>query len=396
MSQPNPQIVFVLGMHRSGTSALTCGLAALGVDLGDRLMDPVPGNNDKGFFEDLDIFAINEEIFKVLNDASWSSLQAIDPDDLRVRSLDSLKVRASHLLRSKHESSPIFAVKDPRFAKVLPFWLDVVSSLNLSPSFIISLRNPLSVAHSLQKRDQLDEIRSHYLWLQHLLLSIKLTSNLPRLVVDYDLFMADALGQLSRVAKFLNLEFNPDTPQLSEFKNVFLDSSLRHHQHEVDEMSSDLSLPVGLAEFFVALRNVALDRASLGSEKIQSLIEHQLQILKGMQPIFRSMDHSDSRFHKLKKEYDSDRDEVIEAKRLVAKKESERIALDRQISELRDWISDSKARMAYLTSLTVDQRKQIEALKQQTENLENQLRGILGSRSWRITKPLRGLRRIAS
>ena len=52
-------IVVVLGMHRSGTSAVTRGLTVLGVELGDRLMPPKENINDRGFFEDIDINAIN-------------------------------------------------------------------------------------------------------------------------------------------------------------------------------------------------------------------------------------------------------------------------------------------------------------------------------------------------
>lgn len=44
------RIVVVLGMHRSGTSAVARGLKALGVELGEHLMPPAANNNEKGFF----------------------------------------------------------------------------------------------------------------------------------------------------------------------------------------------------------------------------------------------------------------------------------------------------------------------------------------------------------
>ncbi|MFM0308870.1 hypothetical protein P0D71_13905 [Paraburkholderia sp. RL17-383-BIF-A] len=55
-------LVVVLGMHRSGTSAITRAMETMGADFGSRLMPAVAGVNDKGFFEDLDIVAINMEI----------------------------------------------------------------------------------------------------------------------------------------------------------------------------------------------------------------------------------------------------------------------------------------------------------------------------------------------
>ena len=59
-------IVVVLGMHRSGTSAVTRGLMVMGVELGDHLMPPVPDDNEKGFFEEIDVNAINMEVYQSL------------------------------------------------------------------------------------------------------------------------------------------------------------------------------------------------------------------------------------------------------------------------------------------------------------------------------------------
>ena len=48
---PDHSVFVVLGMHRSGTSAITRGLQALNVNLGEQLLPAVPNDNDKGFFE---------------------------------------------------------------------------------------------------------------------------------------------------------------------------------------------------------------------------------------------------------------------------------------------------------------------------------------------------------
>src|SRR5437762_1230512 len=45
------RVIMVVGMHRAGTSALTRGLTALGVDLGEHLL--LPGaDNPTGYWED--------------------------------------------------------------------------------------------------------------------------------------------------------------------------------------------------------------------------------------------------------------------------------------------------------------------------------------------------------
>ena len=61
------KIIVVIGMHRSGTSALTRALEVLNVHLGDNLMKPIADVNDKGFFEDLDINKFNDLSPDLLN-----------------------------------------------------------------------------------------------------------------------------------------------------------------------------------------------------------------------------------------------------------------------------------------------------------------------------------------
>ena len=48
------RVVVVAGMHRAGTSVVARGLMALGLDLGDSLMNADVRMNARGFFEDLD------------------------------------------------------------------------------------------------------------------------------------------------------------------------------------------------------------------------------------------------------------------------------------------------------------------------------------------------------
>jgi hypothetical protein len=83
----NRRLIVVLGMHRSGTSALTRGLQVMGVTLGDRMMPPVEGNNAKGFWEDIDLNALNVEM-----------LNAIDSVDIEILRKQGYFLRAIELL----------------------------------------------------------------------------------------------------------------------------------------------------------------------------------------------------------------------------------------------------------------------------------------------------------
>ena len=109
-----------------------------------------------------------------------------------------------------------FGFKNPRMARLLPFWQAVFNELDIRPSYVIAIRNPKSVAQSLQKRDGFDFEKSYYLWLEHVLPAILETGGATRVVVDFDLLMADPSSQLKRMAKALGLPFDPDSPRIQE------------------------------------------------------------------------------------------------------------------------------------------------------------------------------------
>ena len=67
--------VIVLGMHRSGTSALAGILHHLGVELGDRLMQASP-DNPRGYWEHRDIVAVNHKLMAELG-WSWDDIRPL-------------------------------------------------------------------------------------------------------------------------------------------------------------------------------------------------------------------------------------------------------------------------------------------------------------------------------
>ena len=64
--------LIVLGMHRSGTSAITGLLSKLGIALGTNLM---VGDeyNEKGYFENSHIVSANDDFLRAI-DSSWDDL----------------------------------------------------------------------------------------------------------------------------------------------------------------------------------------------------------------------------------------------------------------------------------------------------------------------------------
>src|SRR4051812_47384663 len=78
--------ILVLGMHRSGTSALTRVISLLGAELPRRMM-PTQDDNAAGFWESLTLVALNNAILSRLQTRwdDWRPVRVAELDDDRLR-----------------------------------------------------------------------------------------------------------------------------------------------------------------------------------------------------------------------------------------------------------------------------------------------------------------------
>jgi len=205
MAKIKKRIVVVLGMHRSGTSAITRGLRVLGVELGNSLIPASPLDNEKGFFEDTDLKDLNEKILKKLGRVWHGGISPINRAELLGKNLKPEKNKALKLLAKKVRNHNIFGFKDPRVSVILPFWREVFKELNLDDCYLITIRNPASVSQSLYKRNGYANEYSVLLWTKHYLCALQDSKGRKRVVVDYDRLLNSPGHQLKRISKALEL-----------------------------------------------------------------------------------------------------------------------------------------------------------------------------------------------
>lgn len=265
------KIIVVLGMHRSGTSAITRGLQVLNIDLGQNLMPPVPDINDKGFFEDMDVNAINVELMHIFKH-DWHTLASIPVEEFLSEKIQPLRNRAINLLRLRLQDVDWFAFKDPRTCRLLTFWQSVFTELQFDVCYVIVLRNPLSVVASLERVYYMPSEKGYYLWLEHMLASVALTQETSRVLVDYDLFLENIEEQLLRIAKVLNIDTRLDLSRLAEFENNYIERDLRHTTFCTEDVCKDPTIPTSVNSAISVLSDVATDKLSLDSEKVRTIL----------------------------------------------------------------------------------------------------------------------------
>ena len=171
----------VLGMHRSGTSAVARVLNLMGFYFGgEEVGTGRSSENEKGFWERRDVRTLNDAI---LFDAGcdWDSLSALDLDALPGHKRAEYAALAADIVMRLDAHRPWF-VKEPRLCALFPLWRDVLEM----PVCVHVCRNPLEVAESLRVRNGMPLDVGLALWEAYNVRALAASANLPRAFVRYE------------------------------------------------------------------------------------------------------------------------------------------------------------------------------------------------------------------
>lgn len=310
MSDKRKAIV-VLGMHRSGTSALTRVINLMGFSLPTHLMPSVDENNETGFWESTELAEIHDRLLDDVG-SSWDDCLKF-PSSFYGSPIAKTYSREILLsLEGEFPSGSDVVIKDPRICRFLPFWLEILEELEADPFCVLISRHPLEVADSLGRRDQFLEARSLHLWLRHMLDMEGDSRQLPRSLVTYDALLRDPLATIQGVATDLGITWSRDLQEVTPEINDFLSDALRHHQHDEIAIPSDPPLYRWALEVFAAF---STPRPHLGS--LQETFDRVTHDLDAAEEVFspalaavqKSL-HSTDRLHKtaLEKSHAKDRE----------------------------------------------------------------------------------------
>lgn len=354
------RLCVVLGMHRAGTSATTRALTALGIELGENLMPPASGNNAKGFFEDLTIVAINDQLLAQLG-STWQHF--LGEQDIAWQALfdSELGEQACNYLSQALSLHRCFAIKDPRLCRLLPFWQQVFAALKLTPDYVLAVRDPLSVAASLEARDGLDGHISQLLWLEHYSLALKALEGQRSLCISYDQLLDHPDAALARLSGFLQRPLQAEP--LAHYKAEFLDQALRHSQ-----------VPVALLEVDTHVQGLAL-----------ALYRHLLAA-------------AHDQAQALPKQLSLDVAQVFKEVARQSQHCLQTVSASLKLAAAHSQLAQQQQALEQVNSALLNREQQLEQLNGQLQNLyttlhltQESLAQIYASHSWRLSQPIRAL-----
>ncbi|MCT8997415.1 hypothetical protein [Chelativorans intermedius] len=232
--------VLVLGMHRSGTSAMTRVFSLLGCDLPANLMG-ANETNKAGHWESTAICRFNDRVLESAG-SCWHDWQAFHPGWLRSPKARTFREEALGVLEQEFGGSRLFVLKDPRICRLAPFWLDVLAAAGARPLVVLPLRNPLEVAASLQKRNGFEPAFGHLLWLRHVLAAEAATRGLARIFLGYDSMLRSWARVVERAEERFGLSLPRKSSAATAEIEAFLTDKLRHHREASESVVENPAL----------------------------------------------------------------------------------------------------------------------------------------------------------
>lgn len=247
--------IFVVGMGRSGSSALARVISLCGAALP---LEIVPANygNPAGYWEPARAIEINEA-FLHANDSSWYdpgfALQLAPPNGApRARFVEEIAA----FLESGFGAGPL-VLKEPRISGLLPYWIQAARASGLTTKFIHIFRNPADVAASLAARDELPAAQSFALWLKYNVLAERGTRSEPRIFVSFEDLMSDWESVASKCISGLGIDASIDDRTRGAVA-AFLAPELHHHRGSAPESALDPALAARVHRVYELLREAQL------------------------------------------------------------------------------------------------------------------------------------------
>ncbi|TPW30640.1 glycosyltransferase [Pararhizobium mangrovi] len=171
----------MLGMHRSGTSAITDFLRSCGLFVGTQDELTKPGTeNPKGFFERYDARRICDTLLHSA-DADWWKAADFSTDRIPASTLTDTGTAIDALV-SKLDAHGSWVLKEPRLCLLLP----VFERYLRDPVAVVVYRNPLEVAYSLRHRNGIPVEAGLALWELYVTSLLRHSQNIPKVFVSYE------------------------------------------------------------------------------------------------------------------------------------------------------------------------------------------------------------------
>ncbi len=239
-------ITIITGPMRSGTSCTTGLLETFGFNLGGniRILRDKTESNPMGHFEPDLLYTINLRLLEEVPDGDWGLLNIPG-----VKEMDRLAMERERYFRLFIDKFDGELCKDPLLCLTLPYWERHWPSLTKA---IFCLRNPLSVASSMQKRYGISLEQGFNLWKTYTSRFFNARIRSVVYILDFDLFLRSPVETMHSLLVWLGKPSNRDN--IERIIESFVSSKYVHWTFSDEEMAR---IPAEIDELYRRIRSSA-------------------------------------------------------------------------------------------------------------------------------------------
>ena len=362
-------------------------------------------DNPRGYFESIALACTHDALLASAG-SRWHDWRQIDARWFCSPAAEEYRKKIKDLLLSEYGDHPLIVIKDPRISRFVPFMSSILAELNISPAVILAIRNPLEVAYSLKRRDSFPLPKSILLWLRHMLDAEFHSRQMRRCFLPYEEFLRGWQYYLDGIGKTIGVVWPNHSDSLDATIGEFLTLDLHRENVSHDGMKNHPDIFPLAIETYNALTKIAadgesqeiLDRLDLIRGKfdegcqifgavvadeetttVNGLIAERTTLVAARNMLVSERHALEQKHKSLIAEHD-----MLTAKcdSLIAERDTVTTACNRLIAE-RDVLIRDHIRLG-------QERDTIAAAYSSLDAARN---ALLTSRSWRVTAPLRYLRR---
>lgn len=210
-------ILFVMGMARSGTSALTRVLSLCGGTLPTRKLGADSGN-PLGYWEPRAVINLDEAILHRRGTTMFDPSLRLEEEGALDAEENAASVGKVRTYLTTLPAVPLVVIKDPRITLLPGVWMEAARLAGLDIVTVIAVRHPQEVVASLRAKCQALPNHSNALWLKYNLLAERYTRAVPRVFVEYTNLVDNWRRDVERISAALAIDLDiRDEDAVEEF-----------------------------------------------------------------------------------------------------------------------------------------------------------------------------------
>lgn len=261
--------IVVLGMHRTGTSAMAGVLHLLGAAAPKHLQAP-RASNAKGNWESRAIMRLNDRILQVAG-SHWKDWSPFDADRLPTESWRGFETEIAETIAGEFADARMILLKDPRMCRLMAPWLGALERAGIAPRIVMPVRNPLDAALSLRDRNGMAVEEGMLLWLRYMLEAERKTRGLRRCFVPLGALLEDWRAAVDGLSRALQVAWPVPLAAASAEIDRFLAPGLRHHHSSDEDLRSAGTFDWVPATYEILMQFCAGQPPERGSERLDSI-----------------------------------------------------------------------------------------------------------------------------